>query len=126
MMCRMDANHVIDWSTAAVQWTSEGYELGVRLTSAATARQVTAIADRLAEQFATSYPSADLAVTSYDPEDGKPAELTVASPHLMSINPHAVREIVNGVADATANDVVGAETRDAVVLDTWLRALREA
>jgi hypothetical protein len=103
-----------------------GYELGVRLTSAATARQVSAIADRLEEQFARSYPGADLAVTSYDPEDGKPAELTVASPHLMSINPHEVRQIANGVADATANDVVVAETRDVAVLDTWLRALRES
>lgn len=34
--------HVIDWSTAAVEWTVNGYELSVSFTPGVTALQVTA------------------------------------------------------------------------------------
>jgi len=118
--------HVIDWSSAAVQWTSEGYELSVRLTPSASERQASTIADALSTQFATSHPAAELTVISYEPEDGKPAELTLTSPHLLSVNPRKVRDIANAVADATANNVVIAEVHDAAAIQHWLRALSGA
>jgi hypothetical protein len=117
--------HVIDWSSAAVQWTPEGHELTVRLSPAASERQASVIADRLSTQFATSHPAATLTVISYEPEDGKPAELTLTSPYLLSVNPHEVRGIADAVADATANEVVTAEANDAAVVEHWLRALSE-
>jgi hypothetical protein len=122
----MDVAHVIDWSSATVQWKSAGFELIVRLTPGATERQAAMIADALRAQFAISHPAARLTVASDEPKDGKPAELTLTSPSLLSINPRKLRDIANGVADSTTDHVATAETRDAAMIEHWLRALSES
>ena len=117
--------HVLDWSTASVEWTPDGFELCVPLGPAATYRQATAMAEVMTSRFEYSFRGTQIAVVPVEPDDNERTLLLVTSPELLTLNPHGLRDLMNSVADTAANEVMAVETRDAAVAATWLAALRQ-
>ena len=119
-----ESRHVIDWSTAAVEWSSDGYELVVALVPAATTRLATAIADRIGEHLGEAFVDGDGSVVPIEPDGEEPAHLLLTSPALLGMDPNWLRQLMNAVADQVGNEITGEESRDAALIARWVDQLR--
>jgi hypothetical protein len=117
--------HVLDWSTASIEWTPDGFELCVSLGPAATYRQAIAIADVMTSRFEYSFRGSQIAVVPVEPDDNERALLLVTSPDLLTLDPLGLRDVMNAIADTAANEVIAVESRDAAMADAWLAVLRQ-
>ncbi|HEU5266840.1 MAG TPA: hypothetical protein VFU35_09065 [Jatrophihabitans sp.] len=118
----MDPRHVLDWSTARVEWTASGFELTVSLQPGSTARLVNAVTDALQAGLAPQY--RDVEVLAYEPDGPDAAAIGIVSAGLLEFDPHRLRYDVDTVADASANAVVAQAAADETAIVEWLAALR--
>jgi hypothetical protein len=117
--------HVIDWSTAAVEWTVDGHELSVSFAPGATPRQVAAVVEAV-DAALRRIRREDVVVTNVDADGDTAGELLLTSAHLLESNPAELRAAVDQSADAAANDAASRDQQEAEFLATWTTALRSA
>ncbi len=115
---------VVDWLSAGIGWTEDGWELSAPFHPAVTARQAKLIADAveaaLHEQFGPS-----VEVGYVEPEDGAPAELLITDGHLLHLDPGRLRSAATAAANLAANEAFAVEQRDEQAAAGWLHALQQ-
>jgi len=115
---------VVNWATASAEWTPEGFGLTLELTPAATERHAVALAEHLDVALAPLFGQNPFAVVGFEPSDGQPAQLTITSAALMSVDPRALHYTVDGVAAQVFAHVDATAASERFYLDQWLGALR--
>jgi hypothetical protein len=114
--------HVLDWSSARVEWTAAGFELTVSLQPGSSVRLVNAVSDALENQLTTRY--RDLEILAYEPDGEDAAAIGVVSSALLDLDPQRLRVEVDTIADAAANAVLAQSTTDDAAIAAWLSGLR--
>ena len=106
----MQPRHVLDWSSARIEWTAAGFELTVNLQPGSSSRLVNAVSDALEAQIATRY--RDVEILPYEPDGEDAAAIGVVSGALLELDPQRLRYDVDTVADAAANAVLAQSATD--------------
>jgi hypothetical protein len=119
----MQPRHVLDWSTASVEWTVNGFELTVSLQQTSTARLVNAITAALGPHLAMRH--RDVEVLAYEPDGADPPAIGVVSTALLELDPQRLRYDLDSIADTTANTVLAESARDDAAIANWVAGLRE-